>query len=538
MTLAHEAFKRLCSYGKEETVAPGSILFRQGDAGLDLFVVLKGRLEMFETKRDGFVHVVHAVAEGAFTGELDLFNSRRSLLSCRATRRSDVLRISRERLQVLLQSEGDLAEAIVFACLGRREELMRAGHGGAVVIGSARCSDTLRVRDFFVRSRNPHRFVDVSLNEDAAALVHLLECSNADLPAVFLAGQGLLRNPSNRELAEPLGLAGKTVPRRECDLAIIGAGPAGLAAAVYAASEGLHTVVLERHATGGQAGTSSRIENYLGFPTGISGQQLAANAEIQAQRFGAELLITHAAGRICHCGERIDVELGDGAVIQAKAALVATGARYRRLDLEMSSDCAEKVAVHYAATPLEALHCAGEVVIVVGGGNSAGQAALFLSRHASHVHLVVRRDTLSETMSNYLIQRLSSNPNVTLHCGAAISRIEASGENTIAVIVRASDRRQSQCVTRNIFTMIGAAPNTEWLEGTLALDAAGFIVTGNTSDGIRSTYATSLPGVFAVGDVRSGSVKRVASAAGEGAAVISEIHRYLAEACAVSMTAA
>ncbi len=529
--LEEESLDRLRLYGQEEVVPYGKVLFHQGDSMLDFFVVLEGRLEIFEKRQDGLSNIVQSLTKGYFTGELDLLNARSSLLSCRAACRTRILRICRDRLRVLFRTEGDLAERIIVECIGRRTALLEQGSCGAIVVGTARSADTLRVRQFFIRTGNPHRFMDAESNENANSLLQLLECTDAELPAVFLPSQRLLRNPPNRVLADLLGLAGGVLHSRECDLLVIGAGPAGLAAAVYAASEGIKTIVVECHAVGGQAGTSSKIENYLGFATGISGQELAANAEIQAQRFGAELLISQAALNLSADGNNHQVGLGDGSSIKAKAVVIATGARYRQLSLPTIGDVGNSVAIHYAATGLEAARCVDEDVLVIGGGNSAGQAALFLARLARRVHLIVRRESLAETMSDYLLQRIVSSNRITLHFEASISSLEKGECGSVAAICTKREV-SARCTVRNIFVMIGADPNTEWLRGVLALDKAGFIVTGDTLRGARSSFETSSPGVFAIGDVRSGSVKRVASATGEGAAVIADIHRFLID-CSV-----
>jgi thioredoxin reductase (NADPH) len=529
--LEKEDLDRLRLYGQEEVAPQGKVLFHQGDAMLDLLVVLEGRLEVFEKKQGSLINIVQSLTDGNFTGELDLLNASRSLLGCRAARRTRILRISRERFRDMLRAEGDLAEHIIVECMGRRAALLEQGNCGGVVIGTARADDSLRILQFFVRTGNPYRFVDVQSNENANALMEMLEFTDAELPAVFLPNQRLLRNPSNRTLADVLGLAGGAASSRVCDLAVIGAGPAGLAAAVYAASEGLKTVVIECHAVGGQAASSSKIENYLGFATGISGQELATNAEIQAQRFGAEFLLTQVAASLILTENQHQVSLGNGSAIRARAIVIATGARYRRLSIPGGICSGSGIAVHYAATALEANRCVGEDALVIGGGNSAGQAALFLTSHAHHVHLVVRRGSLAETMSDYLVQRILSSKRITLHLSAGLSFIEESKRGPMVLITQTPYASGTKWPVRNIFVMIGADPNTEWLQGALVLDKSGFIVTGDKLPEARSNFETSSSGIFAVGDVRSGSVKRVASAAGEGAAVIADVHRFLSVSC-------
>jgi thioredoxin reductase (NADPH) len=348
-----------------------------------------------------------------------------------------------------------------------------------------------------------------------------------EMPVVFLPDQRVLRNPSNALLADELGLSESLEIEQAFDVAIVGAGPAGLAAAVYAASEGLRTIVIEGNAPGGQAGTSSRIENYLGFPTGVSGQELASLAEIQAQKFGARLAISREVTGLERIGDIHLVSVTSGKVIKARSVVVATGARYRKLDIPNYGRF-ERECIHYAATPVESSRCVGQEVIVVGGGNSAGQAALHLSSTANHVHLVVRAARPSATMSDYLFQRIILSSRITLHTDTAIESV-AGGERLQEVILaNATSQTRTTYKINNVFVMIGATPNTDWLRGKLQLDNLGFICTGKNAANGASTFATSRPGVFAIGDVRSGSVKRVASAVGEGSAVISEVHRYIA----------
>ena len=373
----------------------------------------------------------------------------------------------------------------------------------------------------------PYKLADADTDREAEFILSSLDLSPQEMPVVFLSDQRVLRNPSNSLLADELGLSEVPEDEEPYDVAIVGAGPAGLASAVYAASEGLRTLLVEGNAPGGQAGTSSRIENYLGFPTGVSGQELASLAEIQALKFGARLVISRDVIGF-ECREDIHhLSLMGGQGVRARTVVVATGARYRKLS---NLDCQrfENGSIHYAATPVESARCVGREVIVVGGGNSAGQAALHLSGSANHVHLVVRGCDIAESMSDYLVKRIAHSSRITLHTGTEVDSI--SGGDRIQEVTLVKRASQSRCryKAENIFVMIGATPNTGWLRGSLELDRHGFVVTGIEFGDHKSPYATSCPGVFAIGDARSGSVKRVASAVGEGSVVISDVHRYLA----------
>jgi thioredoxin reductase (NADPH) len=406
---------------------------------------------------------------------------------------------------------------------------MLHGQGGILLIGSSHEGDTLRIQRFLSRNGYPHRLIDTEIDANAEGFLPCLKIPPEALPAVIFPGKATLLNPPTPELADALGLTEEIDPAIPFDLAVVGAGPAGLAAAVYGASEGLSTIVLEKMAPGGQAGTSSRIENYLGFPTGISGQALAGRAQVQAQKFGARLAISRKVAAIDCNQSPYCLTLEGGQRLSAKAVVIASGARYRKLEVE-DYERFEGHGIHYAATWMEGNLCANEEVVVVGGGNSAGQAAVFLSQHARHVHILVRSSGLAATMSDYLIQRIHHSSRITLHAYCAITRLE--GERYLERVTWA-DRRTGASETRpvqNMFVMIGASPNTEWLDGCVALDRGGFVVTGQDSEGMAlgSPYATERPGIYAVGDVRSGSTKRVASSVGEGSVVVSAIHQYLA----------
>lgn len=521
--LRPEMAARLDAYGVEEQVSAGTPLFERGQRSVDFFLVVEGRIEVYERDHDGVPNVFSVLGAGQFTGELDLFNDRAILVSARAAVDSRVLRVSRADFRRLVSGEPDIGEIILRALILRRVGLIRHGHGGVILVGPGHGGDTLRLQRFLTRNNYPHRVLDTEVESSAGAFLECFYITPAELPVVILPGNRLLRNPATPELADALGLTEELHPDQVYDVAVIGAGPAGLASAVYAASEGLDTIVVEGTAPGGQAGTSSKIENYLGFPTGISGQALAGRAQVQAQKFGARLAISRAAVGLDCDGTPFRLRLDGERAILARAVVVATGARYRKLDVANYARF-EGQGIHYAATAMEARLCGGEEVVVVGGGNSAGQAAMFLSRAAGHVHILVRADGLAATMSDYLVQRILSSPRITLH---PRTEITALGGDTGLSSVTWTHRGTGVSETRrvgNVFVMIGAEPNTDWLCGCLELDGRGFVVTGTATG---SPYATSRPGIYAVGDVRSGSIKRVASSVGEGSVVVAALHGFL-----------
>ena len=526
--LSKEMTGRVARYGSEEQLAPHTVVFQRGDRGRDFLLILEGTIEVFERDDDGTVHVLRPQLAHEFTGELDLFNDRAILVNGRAgpdpTR---VARIRRADFRRLVQSEPDIGEIIMRAFILRRVGLIKHGQGAAVLIGPAHSADTLRLQQFLNRNGYPMRVFDTEKDADAGGFLECFSLSTAELPVVVLPGHRALRNPALAELADALGITEDFDHASVFDLAVVGAGPAGLAAAVYGASEGLQTIVLESMAPGGQAGTSSKIENYLGFPTGISGQALAGRAQVQAQKFGARLAVSREVTGIDCDGTPYVLKLDDGAEIRARAIVIATGARYRKLDVE-GFERFEGQGVYYAATAMEAGLCRGAEVIVVGGGNSAGQAAVFLAGSVKHVHVLVRGAGLAATMSDYLVQRIASSRHISLHTHSEICRLE--GDTTLGAVAW-RDRRngdETKKPVSAIFAMIGAVPNTGWVDGCLNLDAQGFVITGaKAGHAADSPYTTSRPGVYAVGDVRSGSVKRVASGVGEGSVVIQAVHRYL-----------
>jgi thioredoxin reductase (NADPH) len=519
--LPPEMVARVAAFGAEERLPAGTVVFARGQRSVDFFLVLEGAIEIYDVGPDGLPNVFTVHGERQFTGEVDLFNDRRILVSGRTAGETRAIRVRRPDFRRLVVAEPDIAEILMRAFILRRVGLLRHAQGGVVLIGPAHSGDTIRIQRFLTRNGYPHRLLDIETEPDAESFLEGFGVRPDELPVV-VADAEALRNPTEAELADRLGLTIEIEPGRVHDVAIVGAGPAGLASAVYAASEGLDTVLLEATAPGGQAGTSSRIENYLGFPTGISGQALAGRAMNQAQKFGARLAVSRAAVGLDCAASPYRVTLEDGTAVLARTVVVATGARYRKLDLPEYGRF-EGQGIHYAATAMEAQLCRGEEVVVVGGGNSAGQAAVHLSRHAGHVHVLVRADGLAASMSRYLVERIEASPRITLHPRCAVERL--SGDGWLRAVAW-RDGRTGELVERPataLFVMIGAAPNTEWLGGCLELDDRGFVATGSAD----SPFAASLPGVYAVGDVRAGSVKRVASAVGEGSVVVQAIHRHL-----------
>ena len=524
--LTEEMLKRLQACSSELSCEAGKVLFVRGMRDVDMFVVLSGQLEINDVGSSGDDQVIAMLRRGQFTGELDLLDNRPTLVTCRAKTRAKVLRVVRSDLRRLMKSDAEIAEVIMQAWIGRRFDLVRHASGGALLVGVEHSADTIRLQRFLTRNGFPFQIANPDNTPDAALLVSSVGVQATESPVVVLPDGAVLRNPSNAALADRLQLTDSRVFHETYDVAIVGAGPAGLAAAVYAASEGLSTAVIEGTAPGGQAGTSSRIENYLGFPTGVSGQELSERSQIQAQKFGARFLISRdVAGMTSTEGEHA-LALTDGEELSARVVLVATGASYQKLSVP-NYERFEYQGIHYAATAMEAGLCQADEVAVVGAGNSAGQAALFLSRTAARVHLLVRGAGLAATMSDYLIQRILAARTITLHLETEIIALNGDDRlQQVTWLTKGSSEPDTRTIA-NVFVMIGARPRSEWLHDTLLRDSKGFILTGNDA-GSRCAFGTSMRGVFAVGDVRSGSVKRVASAVGEGSAVISEVHQYLA----------
>jgi thioredoxin reductase (NADPH) len=524
---------RLRAFGEELRVGPGEILFDQGDESHGVFVVLDGSIELVGVAGSDETFI-RTARRGSFTGEVNLLSGRRSLVRCRALEASSLLEIGRANLRRVFETDSALGEIFLRAFLLRRSYLIGHSVGDALLIGSNHSSDTLRIREFLSRNGHPHTYVDVERDPDVQAVLDQFDVRVTDIPVLICRGQLVLRNPSNAEVAECFGLNVGIDEGEVYDLIVVGAGPSGLAAAVYGASEGLNVLVIESNAPGGQAGSSSRIENYLGFPMGISGQDLAGRAFVQAEKFGAHIAIARVARGLKCVRLPYSVQLDDGASVQARSIIVAAGAQYRKLDLPNVAQF-EGVGIYYGATTVEAQLCANDEVAVVGGGNSAGQAALFLSTHAKHVHLLVRGPGLSETMSRYLISRVEACQEITLRANTEIEALEGDAQ---LERVRWRETETGATETREIqhlFLMTGACPNTAWLQGCLALDGKQFVKTGVDLgqdwplERAPHLLETSRPGVFAVGDVRSGSVKRVASAVGEGSMAVQFVHQVLAE---------
>lgn len=526
--LSADMAARVAAYGTEQSVPPETVLFERGDRGVDFFLVLDGAIEILDFDDEGGPHRVTVHGARQFTGEMNMFNRHAVLVTGRTTAPTRFLRVRNEDFRRMLSGEPEIGEIVMRAFILRRVSFIRYGRGGVALIGPGHGADTIRLQRFMTRNGHPFRLLDTETEPDAQAYLSCAAVDPTRLPVVLATGVALLHNPTEAALADALGITEALDPGAVFDVAVVGAGPAGLAAAVYAASEGLSTLVLEAVAPGGQAGTSSKIENYLGFPTGISGQALAGRAQAQAQKFGARLAIARAVTGLDCSGKPFVLHLEGGQAVRARSVVVATGARYRTLDIP-DYGLFEGQGIHYAATAMEATLCGGGEVIIVGGGNSAGQAATFLSRTVRHVHIVVRGPDLAATMSDYLVQRIRTSPCITVHANTEVTAL--AGDGVLREVTLTDRQSGASTVHRagNLFVMIGAEPNTAWLDGCLALDRGGFVLTGCEASGepAAAPYATSKPGIFAVGDVRAGSVKRVASSVGEGSVVVHAIHRFL-----------
>ncbi|MDE1155367.1 MAG: FAD-dependent oxidoreductase [Acidobacteriaceae bacterium] len=527
-TLTQAQVDRSLSYGQIEVYNAGETIYARGTRGVDFLIVLRGSVLIAGVSPQGEEAVITIHHAGEFTGELDLFSHREALVTARAATDTEVLRISRARFQEYVAAEVDIANIIMRAAILRRLGLVQHAQVGVTVAGAGRSGATLRIQEFLTRNGYPYRLIDTDTDLTAREFLDGFHLAASDLPVV-VAASNVYRNPEIPFLADVLGIAESTLQDEVFDVAVVGAGPSGLAAAVYAASEGLKTIVIEGNAPGGQAGTSSRIENYLGFPSGISGLDLASRAQTQAQKFGARLSVSRNVASI-ECAERpMHLVLEDRTVVRASTIVIATGAHYRKLNVP---NCAqyEMYGLHYSATAIEARLCSEENVLVVGGGNSAGQAAVYLSGFAKHVHMLIRGPELAATMSEYLVQRISSSKRITLHVCSEISKLE--GEPHLEKVAWTDHRsgEEASIEASHVFVMIGADPCTNWLGDCVELDEHGFVRTGHRDeDGLTGAYRTSKPGIFAVGDVRSGSIKRVASGVGEGSAVVADLHRYLSQ---------
>jgi thioredoxin reductase (NADPH) len=532
--LAAQEIDRLRRYGSLRRYSDGEKLFEAGKISPGMFVVLKGLVAI--TQRDGLGHLtpIAEQGEGQFLADVGQLSTRATLVDGAAEGDVETLLIPTEGLRALLVTEADLGERIMRALILRRVALLQGGAAGAVLIGSAGAADVIRLEGFLTRNGYPHHLLDPARDPEAKEVIARYTDVAGGLPLVICPDGSVLGNPSEAAVSRQIGLTAPSRSNFVYDVAVVGAGPAGLSTAVYGCSEGLTVAVLDTRAFGGQAGASARIENYFGFPTGISGQALTARAFIQAQKFGADVMIPVAV-KTLDCSRdngAFVLETEDGERIQARTVVVASGARYRHPTIADIGRF-EGRGIWYWASQIEARLCAGEEVALVGGGNSAGQGAVFLSAHASKVRMMVRGPGLAESMSRYLIDRIAATPNIELMTETELVALSgAAGANLEGV--RWRDRRagkETEAAIRNVFLFVGADPATEWLQGCVALDKAGFVITGvggGNGSSAPSPLESSVPGVFAVGDVRSGSVKRVGGAIGEGAQVVAAIHKFLA----------
>ncbi len=537
-TLTPAQLGRIAMHGRTRPIQTGDVLVESGDSAVPFFTVISGELESVRPSATGDT-LVAVSGPGQFTGEVNSVSGRSAMFRLRVSQPGEVIELNHQQLLGLVQTDEELGEILMRAFLLRRAGLVAAGVGDVVLIGSSHSAETLKLKEFLMRNGHPYSYLDLERDPDVEKMLSGFHVAASDIPVVICRGQNVLRNPTNQKLAECLGFNITVDQTRTRDLVIIGAGPGGLAAAVYAASEGLDVLMLETTSPGGQAGASSRIENYLGFPTGISGEELATRAYNQAEKFGAQMLI--ATGTRLACDPRMHiVEVDNGARIQARSVVIATGVEYRKLALSNLSRF-EGAGIYYGATFVEAQLCAGDEVIVVGGGNAAGQAAIFLAQTTKRVYLVVRSGGLAQTMSRYLSRRIEETPSIVLTPHTEIVALEGQ-DHLDSVRWRNNQTGDVEDhAIRHVFLMMGGVPNTGWLNNCVVLDAKGFIKTGSelSPEDLSSArwplprppflLETSLPGVLAVGDVRGGSVKRVASAVGEGSIAISFVHQILQE---------
>ena len=534
--LSPEQIDRIRSIAQFRPVQDGEVLYEPSQPDIPLFIVLEGSVSISRTGEDDKILAVREASQ--FTGEMSVISGKRSLLKARVTGTGSVLELSRDQVLSLMAKDSELGEIFMEAFVARRLLMIQLGEGNVVLFGTKSSARTLALREFLTRNAHPFSYVDIDEGSYASELMEKLAVRNSEIPVVYCNNRYVLRNPSIAELAQCLDLNINT-DKSVRDVVVVGAGPAGLAAAVYAASEGLRTLVIEKSAPGGQAGSSSRIENYLGFPTGVSGQELANRSIAQAQKFGAQIMVAQSVVHIDTSRHPYKIVLESGLKFNARAVVIATGAQYARLPIE-DADAFTGRGIYYNATHMEAHLCDSEEVIVVGGGNSAGQAAIFLAQSSAKVHLFVRSQKLSDSMSQYLIGRIEAHPRIQIHYRTRITGLGGAGhlEHVDWRDDGLGETRSSPI--RHVFVMAGAAPRTEWLEDSFVLDNRGFIVTGPdlaSFDGEDQwplkrpplMLETSVPGIFAVGDTRAGSIKRVASAVGEGSMAVHLVHRYLAE---------
>jgi thioredoxin reductase (NADPH) len=525
----------IAELGTRRRVSQGEYLYREGDLTYDFYVALTAEIDIVVATESGERQVAHH-GPGRFLGELNMLSGMRVFVSARVAQAGEVIALPRERLRQLMATNPGLSDTILAAFIARRTLLLEGAAPAIRVIGSRYSPESLRVREFLARTRIPHEWLDSEVDPDVENVLRQFSIAPNDLPVVIATG-AVLHNPTPGELSSYLGLTLENLPERCFDLVVVGGGPAGLAASVYGASEGLNTLGVEMTAPGGQAGTSSRIENYLGFPMGISGTDLTQRAVIQAEKFGARLTVPCAATSLRDHGGYLVVHLSDGTKVAGRAVVAATGAAYRRIDADRLSDFEGK-GVYYAATDMEARQCAGAPVLVAGGGNSAGQAAIFLAQNSCPVMVVIRSSDLGKSMSRYLVDRIEADPDITVRTDTTISALD--GDETLRAVQLKGPEGDSEVEFAGLFSFIGADPASEWISGCAALDDRKFVLTDvsltgqdlgkdwETLDRMPFPFETSHPGLFAVGDVRSGSTKRVAAAVGEGSAAVRAVHQYLA----------
>jgi thioredoxin reductase (NADPH) len=536
-TLNAAQIARIASHGVIRPITRGEVLIEAGQTDVPFFVLITGGIEIIRPSALGDV-LVAAHRPGQFTGEVSMLLGRPAMMVVRASASGDVVQLTRDQMHSLIQTDAEMSEVLMRALIYRRAALIAQGIGDVLLIGSVQSAATLRIKEFLTRNGHPFKYLDLDRDADGRELLARFGVLPADIPILICRGETVLKNPSNETIAARLGFNARIDRHRLRDVVIVGAGPAGLAAAVYAASEGLDALVIEASSPGGQAGSSSRIENYLGFPTGISGQELAGRAYAQAQKFGASVMIARGAVGLTYRQQSYGVTLDDGTTIPARTVVIATGARYRKPSLANLGQF-EGAGVYYSATFMEEAQLDDtDEVIVVGGGNSAGQAAIFLAQRGRRVHVLVRSNSLAESMSRYLLRRIEDAKRIQLNTRTEIVALEGNGH-----LERVQWRDSTGAVTshaiKHVFLMTGAEANTRWLNNRVALDPKGFIKAGPdlVPDDLVSArwplaraphlLETSLPGVFAVGDVRCGNIKRVASAVGEGSIVVSFVHRVL-----------
>ncbi|MBB6144134.1 thioredoxin reductase (NADPH) [Silvibacterium bohemicum] len=536
--LTEQQIERIRYFATPRPIEAGQILYEPGFETPPVYVVLSGEIRILAIG-GGQESTITSYKAGQFSGELLMIAGRKSIYRCQAIESGNVLEMQAHDLRTLIAKDAELSDIFMNAFLARRLSLKNAGHGNVVVLGSRYSADTLALREFLTRDGHPFAYFDLDSDQATQELLDRFGVGVADIPVVICNNTLVLRNPSLNQLADSLGFNCHIDDSHVRDLVIVGAGPAGLAAAVYAASEGLDVLVLEKSAPGGQAASSSKIENYLGFPTGLSGQELADRAIAQSEKFGAQIMVAHSALRL-ECDQRpYKVTLDDGSAMRTRTIVLAIGAEYNKPSIPGLERFTGK-GIYYNATYMEAQLCVGEEVVVIGGGNSAGQAAVFLSQNTRGVHMLVRSKSLTDTMSRYLIQRIEENPSIHLHFANELTCLEGDGHLEKVSWV---DRNSGQSTTRpirHVFVMTGASPKTDWLSGCVSLDSKGFVLTGRDLENSEPPVPwplsrrplmleTSLPGVFVVGDARSGNVKRVASAVGEGSIVVHMVHQTLAE---------